>query len=304
MNELLSRLAKAGSVKHSAILADSKFFGEREFCPTEVPILNAAFSGSVKGGLSSGLTFIAGESKSFKTLLGLLCMKAYMTKHPEAVVMFFDTEYGSTPAYFGQFGIDTKRIIHVPIEHIEELKFDITKRLEQVKRGDKVFVFIDSIGNIASRKEVEDALNENSAADMTRAKALKSLFRIITPTFTTKDIPCVAVNHTYKTQEFISKTVMSGGCLVENTEIQMYDGSYKYIQDIEIGDLVKTLEGPKSVEYTWNPDTLEEGHPECFEIEFEDGYKVTCSDNHPFLTDKGWVKAKDLTEDMIIVSAE
>lgn len=80
MNELLSRLAKAGSVKHSAILADSKFFGEREFCPTEVPILNAAFSGSVKGGLSSGLTFIAGESKSFKCVAGDTKIVVYREK--------------------------------------------------------------------------------------------------------------------------------------------------------------------------------------------------------------------------------
>lgn len=211
MNDLLSRLLKVGSIKHAAILADSKFFSEKEFAPTEVPILNAAFSGSINGGLSSGLTFIAGESKSFKTLLGLVCMKAYMDKHPDSVVLFFDNEYGSTPPYFSQFGIDTTRIIHIPIEHVEQLKFDIVKRLDEIKRGDKVFIFIDSIGNIASKKEVEDAMNENTAADMSRAKSLKSLFRIITPTLTVKDIPCVAINHVYKTQEFISKTIMSGG---------------------------------------------------------------------------------------------
>ena len=72
-------------------------------------------------------------------------------------------------------------------------------------------MFIDSIGNLASKKEVDDALEEKSVADMTRAKSIKSLFRIITPHFTTKDIPCVVVNHTYQEQGLYPKTIMSGG---------------------------------------------------------------------------------------------
>ena len=85
------------------------------------------------------------------------------------------------------------------------------KRLEEVQRGDRVFVFIDSIGNLASKKELDDALDGKSAADMTRAKSLKSLWRILTPMLTTKDIPCVAVNHTYETLEMFSRSVMGGG---------------------------------------------------------------------------------------------
>jgi hypothetical protein len=91
------------------------------------------------------------------------------------------------------------------------LKFDISKRLEAIERGDKVIIFIDSVGNLASKKEVEDALDEKSVADMSRARVMKSLWRIVTPHLTTKDIPCIAVNHTYQTMEMFSKSVMSGG---------------------------------------------------------------------------------------------
>ena len=108
-------------------------------------------------------------------------------------------------------GIDTSRVLHIPIEHLEQLKFDISKRLEQIERGERVIIFIDSVGNLASKKEVEDALEEKSVADMSRAKVMKSLWRIVTPHLTTKDIPCVAVNHTYQTMEIYSKAVMSGG---------------------------------------------------------------------------------------------
>ena len=74
-----------------------------------------------------------------------------------------------------------------------------------------VLIIIDSIGNLASKKEVEDALNEKSVADMSRAKQLKSLFRMITPHLTLKDIPLVAVNHTYKEIGMFPKDVVGGG---------------------------------------------------------------------------------------------
>jgi len=70
---------------------------------------------------------------------------------------------------------------------------------------------IDSIGNLASKKELDDARDEKSVADMTRAKQLKSLFRMVTPYLAMKDVPLVAVNHTYQTQEMFSKAVVSGG---------------------------------------------------------------------------------------------
>jgi RecA/RadA recombinase len=201
---------KSGSIKVE-LLSDSTFFNKKESVPTEVPIINMALSGTVDGGLVSGLTFLAGPSRHFKSLLGLIMIKAYMNKYKDAVCLFYDSEFGITPDYIRTNGIDTERVIHIPIEHLEQLKFDISKRLESIERGDKVIIFIDSVGNLASKKEVEDALDGKSVADMTRARVLKSLWRIVTPHLTTKDIPCIAVNHTYQTMEIYSKAVMSGG---------------------------------------------------------------------------------------------
>jgi RecA/RadA recombinase len=211
MNKLLERMMKSGSIKQAAILEDSAFFNAKDTIPTDLPILNIAFTGKLSGGLIPGLTVIAGVSKSFKTLLGLYCLKAYMDKYKDAVCLFYDSEFGVTPEYLKTNGIDTSRVLHIPIEHVEQLKFDIVKRLEEIKRGDKVFIFIDSVGNLASKKEVEDALEGKSVADMSRAKSIKSLFRIITPHLTTKDIPCVAINHVYAEMGLFPKNVMSGG---------------------------------------------------------------------------------------------
>lgn len=211
MNNLMDRIKKAGSIKTADVLKSSSFFNAKDIIQTQVPALNVALSGSLDGGLTPGLTILAGPSRHFKSMFGLVMVKAYMDKYPDAVCMFVDSEFGITPEYISAVGIDTDRVLHIPIEHIEQLKFDLTKRLEELKRGDKVVIFIDSIGNLASKKEVDDALEGNSAADMTRAKQLKSLFRIITPHFTTKDLPCVVVNHTYQEQALYPKTIMSGG---------------------------------------------------------------------------------------------
>ncbi len=210
MSDLLNRMLKAGSIK-SVTLDDSALFNEKDQCATEIPIINLALGGKLTSGLISGLTFLAGPSKHFKSLLGLVLVKAYMKKHKDSICIFYDSEFGITPDYIKSNGIDPSRMIHVPIEHLEQLKFDIAKRLDELNRGDKVIFFIDSVGNLASKKEAEDALNGNAAADMTRAKVMKSLWRIVTPHLTTKDIPCIAVNHTYQTMEMFSKAIMSGG---------------------------------------------------------------------------------------------
>ena len=84
-------------------------------------------------------------------------------------------------------------------------------QLQGIERGDRVIIIVDSVGNLASRKEVEDAIDGKSVADMTRAKQMKSLFRMVTPHLTIKDIPAVVVNHTYKEIGLFPKDVVSGG---------------------------------------------------------------------------------------------
>lgn len=211
MSELLNKLMKNSTIKDTDILADSKFFNEKDMIPTNVPGINIALSGKINGGLAPGLTVWAGPSKHFKTSFSLLMAKAYMEKYPDAVLLFYDSEFGTPQAYFDSFKIDTNRVLHTPITDIEQLKFDIMAQLEQIKRGDRVIIIVDSVGNLASKKEVEDALKQNSAADMTRAKQMKSLFRMVTPHLTIKDIPMVVVNHTYMSMEMFAKPTVSGG---------------------------------------------------------------------------------------------
>lgn len=208
---IMDKLKKNSKVKETSILSESKFFNEKDMVQTEVPMINVALSGSVDGGLSSGLTVLAGPSKHFKTSFALLMAAAYLKKHDDAVMLFYDSEFGSPQSYFSQFGIDTARVLHTPITNVEELKFDIIGQLEAMDRKDNVIIVIDSIGNLASKKELEDAINEKSVADMSRAKALKGLFRMTTPYLTMKNIPLLAINHTYQEMGLFPKAIVSGG---------------------------------------------------------------------------------------------
>jgi RecA/RadA recombinase len=208
---LLEKLKKSSRTTGTDVLSDSKLFGEKELTTTPVPMVNVALSGSVDGGLASGLTVLAGPSKHFKTSFALLMASAYLKKHKDAVLLFYDSEFGSPQSYFQAFDVDTSRVLHTPVTNIEELKFDLVHQLNEIERKDRVIVIIDSVGNIASKKEVEDAENMKSVADMTRAKALKGLFRMITPMLTLKDVPLLAINHTYMEQGLFPKAVVSGG---------------------------------------------------------------------------------------------
>jgi RecA/RadA recombinase len=208
---IMDKLKKNSKVKETSVLSESKFFNEKDMVQTDVPMINVALSGSVDGGLSSGLTVLAGPSKHFKTSFALLMAAAYLNKYPDAVMLFYDSEFGSPQSYFQQFGIDTARVLHTPVTNVEELKFDIIGQLEQLDRKDNVIIVIDSIGNLASKKELEDAINEKSVADMSRAKALKGLFRMCTPYLTMKNIPLIAINHTYKEIGLFPKDIVSGG---------------------------------------------------------------------------------------------
>ena len=208
---IMDKLKKNSKLSATEVLSESKFFNEKDMVKTDVPMVNVALSGDIDGGLSAGLTVLAGPSKHFKTSFALLMAGAYMKHHKDAVMLFYDSEFGSPQNYFSQFDIDPSRVLHTPITNVEELKFDLVNQLENIDRNDHVIIVIDSIGNLASKKELDDAMNEKSVADMSRAKALKGLFRMATPYLTMKNIPMVAVNHTYMEIGLFPKAVVGGG---------------------------------------------------------------------------------------------
>ena len=237
---ILDKIKKNSSIKDSAILSKSKFFTDKDMIPTSVPIINVALSGKLDGGLTPGLTMWAGPSKHFKTAFSLLMAKSYLDKYPDAALLFYDSEFGTPQSYFDSFGIDTERVLHTPLTDIEQLKSDIMQQLQNVDRGDRLIIVVDSIGNLASIKEVNDALDGKTVADMTRAKSVKSLFRMVTPHLSIKDIPMIVVNHTYMEIGMFPKAIVGGGT-----------GSYYSADNIFVIGRQQEKEGTEVVGYNF-----------------------------------------------------
>lgn len=210
-NALRDKLLRNTTLEDVAILSQSEVFHKRELITTPVPMINVALSGLLDGGLLAGLLMLAGQSKHFKTGFGLLLVSSFLKKYSDGVVLFYDSEFGTNETYFSTFGINIDNIVHSPITNAESFRSDIAAQIEKVERGEPLMIFVDSIGSLASLKEVEDALAGKDKADFTRAKTFKSIFRIVGPHLTLKNIPMVVVNHTYKEIGPYPRDIISGG---------------------------------------------------------------------------------------------
>lgn len=164
-------------------------------------ILNAALSGSIKKGYpGTKIIALAGDSGAGKTFLALNAVKN--AQEAGYTPIYYDTEGAIDATACRNFGIDLDNFRWEPVSEIEKLKTmyaifikNLTELKLKGKEIPKFILVLDSIGMVASNKEIEDARTGNSAADMTRAKQLRSFFRIITSDLNSLGIPMIFTNH-------------------------------------------------------------------------------------------------------------
>lgn len=199
------------------IISKSDFSKITEWIPTGNYHLNAVFSGDLFGGIPNNRTIcLAGDSGTGKTFL-LLNMVAQAQKMGYYVI-YYDTEGAVDVDNVQSFGVDPERFDHQPVSDIAKFRTSITtltkKLMEAKQKGfttPKIFIALDSLGMLATTKEIDDAISGNTAADMTRAKSIRSLFRIITSDLTGLQIPFVFTNHTYASTGMFPTINLSGG---------------------------------------------------------------------------------------------
>jgi hypothetical protein len=92
-------------------------------------------------------------------------------------------------------------------------------------------------------------------------------------------------------------------CLAEGTSISLADGTYKPIEQMQVGDEVKTLEGSNAVN-----NVFDNGVQECFDLQLENGTTLTGTDKHQVRCLGGdgmsvvWKKIADITEDDFVLT--
>ena len=212
INSELANLNPLGSV-----MEQSNFSEVTEWIDTGNYHLNACISGSLFGGWPNNRSCsIAGPSGTGKTYLILNSVRQAIEMGYN--VIFYDSEAAVDKTTMEKFGIDTSKVNYQPVNTVQEFRQSvttITRRMQDAKRDGaqipKVMIILDSAGNLATQKEIDDAVSGNEKADMTRSKVLKSIFRIIMTPMADLKIPFLFTNHTYQTQDFISRQVAGGG---------------------------------------------------------------------------------------------
>ena len=217
--DFLQQVIKDSKNEYAALVSDGIAAGDVEsFVDTGSYIFNALVSGSLFGGIPSNkITAIAGESGTGKTFFCLSVVRNFLNSDPDAGVIYFETESAISKQMIESRGIDSKRMVIFPVDTIEEFRTQavriIDKYMEQPKAERKPLMFVlDSLGMLATNKEVQDASDDKNVRDMTKAQLTKSVFRILTLKLGKANIPMLVTNHTYDVVgSYVPTKEMGGG---------------------------------------------------------------------------------------------
>ena len=215
---IFDTLAKEAKNDYAKLVSDGITTGdEQKFIGTGSYILNALFSGSINGGIPDNrVTAIAGEQATGKTFYAIGIAKNFLDNNPTGAVFYFDSEAAATGDLFKNRGLDANRVWHFPVDTIEEFRTQIIRILDNLlktKEEDRqpLLIILDSLGMLASSKELDDALSDKQVRDMTKSQVIKSVFRIITSKLGKLKVPMIVTNHTYKTMNMYGDQSEMGG---------------------------------------------------------------------------------------------
>ena len=200
----LKDLVKASGNEYASIVNDGVAAGDVDsFIDTGSHIFNALLSGSLYGGLPSNkITAIAGESATGKTFFALGMVKQFLEDNKDAAVIYFESESAISRDMIEDRGIDSKRVVIVPVVTVQEFRNQAISILDKYaetpkdKRPPMMFC-LDSLGMLSTTKEIEDTAEGKETKDMTRAQITKGAFRVLTLKLGRVGVPMIVTNHTY-----------------------------------------------------------------------------------------------------------
>lgn len=193
---------------------------EKVFLTTGVYLLDAALSGKLLGGgvANNRITAFAGESGAGKSFLAYSCAR-HAQKSGYSII-YIDTEQAIDLEDLPKFGIDNslEKFRLISSNKVEDVNILLTQLVDELKDQKlagfelpKLMIILDSLGQMASNKEKEDLLKGDIKQDMTKAKALGSMFRSINTDLGYLEIPMIVCNHTYQTLDLFSQEKLKGG---------------------------------------------------------------------------------------------
>lgn len=176
---------------------------------------NALLSGSIYKGLPGNRSsMLAGAPSAGKSYLAMSCAKQYLIDNPTGMVLYFDTEFALDKEMVEKRDLDAERFKIIQPETLQDFREKAIRFLdgyEKKKSKTPVLLVLDSLSNLPTKKEVDDAISGNDARDMTKAQVIRSIFRVITSKLGKNNIPLIIANHVYSSMDMYSPVVLSGG---------------------------------------------------------------------------------------------
>ena len=218
MPDFLKQIIKDTGNEYASLVSEGVEAGDVDtFINTGSHIFNALLSGSIHGGIPSNkITALAGESATGKTFFVLGMCKHFLDNNPDAGVIYFESESALTKQLIEQRGIDSERMVIMPVTTVQEFRTQsltvLDKYMEQNEADRKpILLVLDSLGMLSTTKEVEDTADGKETRDMTRAQVLKAAFRVLTLKLGRAKVPMVITNHTYDVVGAYMPTKEMGG---------------------------------------------------------------------------------------------
>jgi RecA/RadA recombinase len=204
MSNFLKEIIKETGNEYASLVSEGVDSADvTSFIDTGSYSFNALLSGSIYGGLPGNkITAIAGEAATGKTFFALGICKNFLDKDKEAGVIYFESESAISKEMIESRGIDSKRMVIVPVATVQEFRNQsikiLDKYIEQPEKTRKPLMFVlDSLGMLSTTKEMEDTAAGKETRDMTRSQIVKSTFRVLTLKLGRANIPMIMTNHTY-----------------------------------------------------------------------------------------------------------
>ena len=216
MSNFLKNVIKETGNEYGTIVSDGLATADVSgYVDTGSFIFNALCSGSLYGGLPQNkITAIAGESATGKTFFVLGICKAFLETNADANVVFFESESAITKEMIEDRGIDSARMVILPVTTVQEFRYQALAVLDAYEKDDDqkpLLMCLDSLGMLSTTKEIEDTETGKETRDMTRAQIVKATFRVLTLKLGKLGIPLVLTNHTYAVIGSMFPTKEMGG---------------------------------------------------------------------------------------------
>lgn len=260
------------------------------WCDTGSYSLNYLISGDFHRGIPLGkVSIFAGTSGSAKSLL----CSGSIVKHAQKqgiMPILIDTENALDEKWLTALGVDTSpdKLLRVSLSLTTEVAKFMSEFVDSYKAEygaakeedrPRVLFVLDSLGMLLTPLDVEQ-FNEGSLSGRIggSAKHIKALIKNMVGVLANWNIGMICTNHTMESGDMYNPDpIILGGCLVPGVKIIMDDGTFKNIEDVQLGDLVQTMTGSEKVTHLWHY------QKPTVKLELSDGSIVEATNEHRFL---------------------